>query len=226
MHFQLPQGKTLGIVGKVGSGKSTLIKLLLREYDQYQGQININQNDIRDYTLDALLDSIGYVPQDNFLFSTDVRDNIRFADFEKEQEAVEAAASSGAVHEDILTFAQGYDTVVGERGVSLSGGQKQRIAISRAIMTDPEILILDDLLSAVDAKTEEAILMNLKTLRANQTTIITANRLSSVMHADEIIVMDDGTIAERGTHDSLLAQQGWYAEMWVKQQLNQAMGGQ
>ena len=108
----------------------------------------------------------------------------------------------------------------------LSGGQKQRIAISRAIMTDPEILILDDSLSAVDAKTEEAILMNLKTLRANQTTIITANRLSSVMHADEIIVMDDGTIAERGTHDSLLAQQGWYAEMWVKQQLNQAMGGQ
>lgn len=203
-----------------------MIKLLLREYDQYQGQIKINQHDIRDYTLDALLDSIGYVPQDNFLFSTDVRDNIRFADFEKEQEAVEAAASSGAVHEDILTFAQGYDTVVGERGVSLSGGQKQRIAISRAIMTDPEILILDDSLSAVDAKTEEAILMNLKTLRANQTTIITANRLSSVMHADEIIVMDDGTIAERGTHDSLLAQQGWYAEMWVKQQLNQAMGGQ
>ena len=202
-----------------------MIKLLLREYDQYQGQIKINQHDIRDYTLDALLDSIGYVPQDNFLFSTDVRDNIRFADFEKEQEAVEAAASSGAVHEDILTFAQGYDTVVGERGVSLSGGQKQRIAISRAIMTDPEILILDDSLSAVDAKTEEAILMNLKTLRANQTTIITANRLSSVMHADEIIVMDDGTIAERGTHDSLLAQQGWYAEMWVKQQLNQAMGG-
>ncbi|KRM22479.1 ABC transporter ATP-binding protein [Latilactobacillus graminis] len=225
VSFTLQQGKTLGIVGKVGSGKTTLIKLLLREYDQYQGKIEINRHDIRDYSLDALLDSIGYVPQDNFLFSTDVRDNIRFADFERDQAAVEAAATSSAVHDDILRFAQGYETVVGERGVSLSGGQKQRIAIARAIMTDPEILILDDSLSAVDAKTEEAILMNLKTLRANQTTIITANRLSSVMHADEIIVMDNGQIAERGTHEALLAADGWYAKMWWKQQLNQALGG-
>lgn len=129
------------------------------------------------------------------------------------------------MHDDILTFVQGYETVVGERGVSLSGGQKQRIAIARAIMTDPEILILDDSLSAVDAKTEEAILMNLKTMRADQTTIITANRLSSVMHADEIIVMDDGQITERGTHEALLAADGWYAEMWLKQQLSQALGG-
>lgn len=223
--FTLPQGKTLGIVGKVGSGKTTLIKLLLREYDQYQGEIQIDGHDIRDYSLDALLDSIGYVPQDNFLFSTDVRDNIRFADFDRNQAAVEDAAISSAVHDDILTFAQGYETVVGERGVSLSGGQKQRIAIARAIMTDPEILILDDSLSAVDAKTEEAILMNLKTMRADQTTIITANRLSSVMHADEIIVMDDGQITERGTHEALLAADGWYAEMWLKQQLSQALGG-
>ena len=223
--FTLPQGKTLGIVGKVGSGKTTLIKLLLREYDQYQGEIQIDGHDIRDYSLDALLDSIGYVPQDNFLFSTDVRDNIRFADFDRNQAAVEDAAISSAVHDDILTFVQGYETVVGERGVSLSGGQKQRIAIARAIMTDPEILILDDSLSAVDAKTEEAILMNLKTMRADQTTIITANRLSSVMHADEIIVMDDGQITERGTHEALLAADGWYAEMWLKQQLSQALGG-
>lgn len=223
--FTLPQGKTLGIVGKVGSGKTTLIKLLLREYDQYQGEIQIDGHDIRDYSLDALLDSIGYVPQDNFLFSTDVRDNIRFADFDRNQAVVEDAAISSAVHDDILTFVQGYETVVGERGVSLSGGQKQRIAIARAIMTDPEILILDDSLSAVDAKTEEAILMNLKTMRADQTTIITANRLSSVMHADEIIVMDDGQITERGTHEALLAADGWYAEMWLKQQLSQALGG-
>ena len=223
--FTLPQGKTLGIVGKVGSGKTTLIKLLLREYDQYQGEIQIDGHDIRDYSLDALLDSIGYVPQDNFLFSTDVRDNIRFADFDRNQAAVEDAAISSAVYDDILTFVQGYETVVGERGVSLSGGQKQRIAIARAIMTDPEILILDDSLSAVDAKTEEAILMNLKTMRADQTTIITANRLSSVMHADEIIVMDDGQITERGTHEALLAADGWYAEMWLKQQLSQALGG-
>lgn len=223
--FTLPQGKTLGIVGKVGSGKTTLIKLLLREYDQYQGEIQIDGHDIRDYSLDALLDSIGYVPQDNFLFSTDVRDNIRFADFDRNQAAVEDAAISSAVHDDILTFVQGYETVVGERGVSLSGGQKQRIAIARAIMTDPEILILDDSLSAVDAKTEEAILMNLKTMRADQTTIITANRLSSVMHADEIIVMDDGQITERGIHEALLAADGWYAEMWLKQQLSQALGG-
>lgn len=225
IHFNLPQGKTLGIVGKVGSGKSTIIKLLLREYDQYKGQIKIGPHDIRDYALDALLDSIGYVPQDNFLFSTDVRDNIRFADFAQPQPQVEVVANQSAVHDDILTFAQGYDTIVGERGVSLSGGQKQRIAIARAIMTNPEILILDDSLSAVDAKTEEAILDNLKTMRAQQTTIITANRLSSVMHADEIIVIDQGTITERGTHAELLAQAGWYAEMWTKQQLNQAMGG-
>lgn len=225
IHFNLPQGKTLGIVGKVGSGKSTIIKLLLREYDQYKGQIKIGPHDIRDYALDALLDSIGYVPQDNFLFSTDVRDNIRFADFAQPQPQVEVVANQSAVHDDILTFAQGYDTIVGERGVSLSGGQKQRIAIARAIMTNPEILILDDSLSAVDAKTEEVILDNLKTMRAQQTTIITANRLSSVMHADEIIVIDQGTITERGTHAELLAQAGWYAEMWTKQQLNQAMGG-
>ena len=225
IHFNLPQGKTLGIVGKVGSGKSTIIKLLLREYDQYKGQFKIGPHDIRDYALDALLDSIGYVPQDNFLFSTDVRDNIRFADFAQPQPQVEVVANQSAVHDDILMFAQGYDTIVGERGVSLSGGQKQRIAIARAIMTNPEILILDDSLSAVDAKTEESILDNLKTMRAQQTTIITANRLSSVMHADEIIVIDQGTITERGTHAELLAQAGWYAEMWTKQQLNQAMGG-
>lgn len=225
IHFNLPQGQTLGIVGKVGAGKSTIIKLLLREYDRYKGQIQIGGHDIQDYALDALLDSIGYVPQDNFLFSTDVRDNIRFADFEQDQAQIEKVANQSAVHDDILTFAQGYDTIVGERGVSLSGGQKQRIAIARAIMTNPEILILDDSLSAVDAKTEETILTNLKTMRARQTTIITANRLSSVMHADEIIVIDEGTIIERGQHAELLAQAGWYAQMWQKQQLNQAMGG-
>jgi len=223
--FRLERGQTLGIVGRTGSGKSTIFRLLLREYDQYAGSINYNGIDIRKYSLDALLSGIGYVPQDNFLFSSDVRENIRFADPSISQQKVEEAARLTAIHQDILGFPDGYDTLVGERGVSLSGGQKQRIAIARALVTEPELLILDDSLSAVDAKTEEAILTGLKEKRADQTTIIAAHRISSVMHANEIIVLDEGRIVERGTHHELMGQQGWYRRMYEKQQLETKLEG-
>lgn len=223
VKFTVENRQTLGIVGKTGSGKTTLFKLLMREYDNYQGEIQFNHIDIKNYQLDALLNHIGYVPQDNFLFSTTVRENIRYARPEASQEEVEAVALLANVHHDILQFPQGYDTRVGERGVSLSGGQKQRIAIARAILTQPELLILDDSLSAVDAKTEEAILRAIKEDKSDRMTLIAAHRLSSVMHADEILVMDNGQVVERGTHDELIAFDGWYAEMYAKQQLEQGL---
>lgn len=219
LQFVVNEGETLGIVGKTGSGKTTIMKLLLREFDDYAGQITFGSRNIKDYTLDALLGSLGYVPQDHFLFSTTIRDNIRFIDPTLPQSEVEQAAQLADIATDIEEMPAGYDTLVGERGVSLSGGQKQRLSIARALIAKPEILILDDALSAVDAKTEEAILSNLKAARQNKTTIIAAHRLSSVMHAKEIIVIEKGQIIERGTHQELLALGGWYAKMWAKQQL-------
>lgn len=225
IKFAISEGETLGIVGKTGAGKTTALKLLMREYDDYSGKITFGDIDIKDYALDALLPAIGYVPQDHFLFSMTIRDNIRFAEPKLAQDKVEAAAALAAIDEDIKMLPQGYDTMVGERGVSLSGGQKQRISIARALVVDPELLILDDALSAVDAKTEEAILSGLKRYRKDKTTIIAAHRLSSVMHAKEIIVLDEGQIIERGSHEELLALGGWYYRMWERQQLEAKIEG-
>lgn len=220
-YFQLKSGNTLGIVGHTGSGKSTIFKLLLRDYDGYKGKITYNNKDVKAYSLDAVSQGIGYVPQGTFLFSTTIRENIRFVNPQLTQEQVEYFAKLADVHNDIMQFPEGYDTQVGERGVSLSGGQKQRIAIARALATQAEFLILDDALSAVDAQTEARILDNLREIRKNESTIIATHRISSIMHADEIIVLDKGQIVERGTHAELLANQGWYSEMYEEQQLQQ-----
>ncbi|WP_373705624.1 ABC transporter ATP-binding protein [Jeotgalibaca porci] len=220
-HFQLKSGNTLGIVGHTGSGKSTIFKLLLRDYDGYTGKIKYNDKDIKHYSLDAVSQGIGYVPQGTFLFSTTVRENIRFVNPQLTQEQVEHFAKLADIHDDIEQFPEGYDTEVGERGVSLSGGQKQRIAIARALATEAEFLILDDALSAVDAQTEARILENLRAIRRNESTIIATHRISSIMHADEIIVLDKGQIVERGTHSELLTNEGWYSQMYEEQQLQQ-----
>ena len=219
IHLQIPEGKTLGIVGKTGSGKTTLLSLLLRTYDDYQGSIYFGNYSIKDYRLDAYLPAIGYVPQDHFLFSTTIAENICFANPNFGKEKMIQAAKQAAIHEDIMQMPHGYETLVGERGISLSGGQKQRISIARAFITEPNLLILDDALSAVDAKTEEAILEQIRQKESHSSMIIVAHRLSSVMHADEIIVLEDGQIVERGTHQELLDNQAWYAKMWHKQQL-------
>ncbi|MGM9946212.1 MAG: ABC transporter transmembrane domain-containing protein [Lysinibacillus sp.] len=191
VSFELQAGETLGIVGRTGSGKTAILKLLLRQFDQYDGEITYGGISIEDYKKERLREAIGYVPQDHFLFSTTVANNIAFSNEHASAQQVERAAKIAHIHEDIMNFSEGYDTVVGERGVALSGGQKQRISIARALMMEPNLLILDDSLSAVDAKTEEAILQSLKAERANATTIITSHRLSAIQHANVILFMED-----------------------------------
>ena len=219
IHFSLEKGQTLGLVGQTGSGKTALIKLLLREYDVDQGAIYLNGHDIRAYRLADLRSLMGYVPQDQFLFASSILDNIRFGNPDLPFSAVEEATQLAQVYQDIQAMPEGFDTVIGEKGVSLSGGQKQRLAMSRAMILNPDILILDDSLSAVDAKTEFAIIDNLKETRKDKTTIITTHRLSAVVHADLILVMQDGRIIERGRHEDLLALDGWYAQTYQSQQL-------
>ncbi len=227
IRVNLKQGQTLGIVGKTGSGKTTLLKLLLREFDCHNNGILIGGKPITAYTLDALRSAIGYVPQDHVLFSATIAENIAFGKPQATREEIEEAAKIACIHEDIMHFPEGYETVVGERGVTLSGGQKQRISIARALLLNPEILILDDSLSAVDAKTEQIIFEALKENRKGKTTIVSAHRLSAVEHAEQIIVLDEGKIIEQGTHEQLLEIDGWYAMMYHRQQLESlvAQGG-
>lgn len=223
IHFTLKKGQTLGLVGQTGSGKTTLIKLLLREHDVTDGQIILDGHDIKDYNLSDLRQLTGYVPQDQMLFATSIINNVRFGDINLDIYRVERATQLSHVYDDIKAMPEGFETLIGEKGVSLSGGQRQRIAMSRAMILDPDILILDDSLSAVDARTEYSIIENLKASRQDKTTIISAHRLSAVVHADLILVMQDGHIVERGNHEELLAQDGWYARTYESQQLAEAV---
>ncbi len=224
IDFTLKTGQTLGLVGKVGAGKTTIIQLLLREFDKYDGKITLNGHDIREIPLNVLLRQISYVPQDNYLFSTSIQKNIAFSDANSDENAIVSAAKKSDLHNDILQMPGGYNTLVGENGVSLSGGQKQRMSIARALLKQSQILVLDDALSAVDAKTEMAILKSLSKEREGKTTLIATHRLTSVMNADLILVLKDGQIVERGTHDQLLAENGWYADMWQRQELEAKVG--
>ncbi|KJY61528.1 ABC transporter ATP-binding protein [Lactobacillus apis] len=224
IDFTLKTGQTLGLVGKVGAGKTTIIQLLLREFDKYDGKITLNGHDIREIPLNVLLRQISYVPQDNYLFSTSIQKNIAFSDANSDESAIVSAAKKSDLHNDILQMPGGYNTLVGENGVSLSGGQKQRMSIARALLKQSQILVLDDALSAVDAKTEMAILESLSKEREGKTTLIATHRLTSVMNADLILVLKDGQIVERGTHDQLLAENGWYADMWQRQELEAKVG--
>lgn len=224
IQFTLKPGQTLGLVGKVGSGKTTIIQLLLREFDDYQGKILLNGHDIRTIPLNVLLRNIAYVPQNNYLFSTSIQKNIAFSQDDAGENRIIEAAKKSDLHNDILQMPLAYNTLVGENGISLSGGQRQRVSIARALLKHSQILIMDDALSAVDAKTETTILSSLKQERRNKTTIIAAHRLTSVMNADLILVLKNGHIIERGIHQQLLKRDGWYAEMWRRQELEEKVG--
>ncbi len=214
ISLNVPGGRTLGIIGKTGSGKSTLVNLLLKMYNVPDETIRIGGADINEYRLAALRGGFGLVPQDNFLFSASIAENIRFFKDVYTDEQVEQAARNSCIYESIAGLPGGFETVLGERGVNLSGGQKQRVSIARALVKDPEILVLDDALSAVDTVTESEILANLRKVRQKKTTVIIASRISAVMEADEIIVLDGGRICERGTHGQLLAEGGVYSEIY------------
>lgn len=217
ISFSVKAGETLAIVGNTGSGKSTVLELIGRLYDVAPGSLLIDGIPIANRNLDNLRDAIGYVPQDAFLFSDSIKKNIRFGKEEATDEEVVKAAKNAAVHKNIIDFSNGYDTVLGERGISLSGGQKQRVSIARAIIKDPKILLFDDCLSAVDTETEEEILQNLQKISQNKTTIIVSHRVSSAKNADKIIVLEEGQIIQQGTHNELINLEGYYKELYNKQ---------
>ncbi|WP_138753839.1 ABC transporter ATP-binding protein [Paenibacillus sinopodophylli] len=219
VSFTLRQGQTLGIVGRTGSGKTTLLKQLLREYPLGRGEISISGTSLDCLRIEDLLGWIGYVPQQPILFSKSIRENIFFGLREGTEADLQRALERASFAKDIKFLPDGLATMVGERGVALSGGQKQRVSIARALIADPEILLMDDALSAVDGKTEAEIIEGIRTERAGKTTLITTHRLSAVQHADWIIVLDDGRIVQEGTHEQLLESGGWYREQYDRQQL-------
>ena len=217
ISFQIKEGETLAILGKTGSGKSTILDLIGRLYDIDKGSITINSTEINNLNLNDLRDSIGYVPQDAFLFSDTIKTNIKFGKQDATDDDVIDAAKNAQVHKNIIKFNKSYETVLGERGITLSGGQKQRVSIARAIIKSPKILLLDDCLSAVDTETEEKILKNLSKISKGKTSIIVSHRVSSAKNANKIIVLDDGQIVQQGTHDKLIGIDGYYKHLYLKQ---------
>ena len=217
VSFEVKKGKTLAIIGNTGSGKSTILELIGRLYDVDRGTIEIDRKSIKTLNLNSLRSNIGFVPQDPFLFSDTLKNNIKFGNQNATDLEVIDAAKKAVVHENILNFKKGYDTFLGERGITLSGGQKQRVSIARAFIKKPQILLLDDCLSAVDTETEEQILNNIELVTKNKTTIIVSHRISSAKNADSIVVLNDGVITQKGTHDALISVEGYYKELYQKQ---------
>ncbi len=225
INLHVPAGTTLAIVGRTGNGKSTLVNLLLHLYNTKPGMILLDGRDINTISLKTLRENIAYVPQDNFLFSATLKSNISFGVNEEDMDSIIHATKAACIHESIVSFPDGYETIVGERGVTLSGGQKQRSSIARALLKDAPILILDDALSAVDTDTEEHILHNLKKNRSGKTTILIAHRISTIQNADIILVLEDGKAKEIGSHAELMQLNGIYRDMFEKQQLEHLQGG-
>lgn len=217
ISFSVKEGETLAIIGKTGSGKSTILDLIGRLYDVSSGKVLVDGTEIGSLNLENLRKSIGYVPQDAFLFSDSIKNNIKFGKVSATDEEVYEAARNAAVHQNIIEFNNGYDTVLGERGITLSGGQKQRVSIARAIIKSPKLLLFDDCLSAVDTETEEQILNNLYRVSKGTTTIIVSHRVSSAKNADKIIVLEDGQVLQEGTHDQLINLDGYYKELYLTQ---------
>ncbi|WP_096440205.1 ABC transporter ATP-binding protein [Alteribacter populi] len=221
INLSIKKGETIGIVGKTGAGKTTLLKQLLREYPSGAGSLTVSDVPIGEIELGQLKSWIGYIPQEQFLFSKTIRENVRFGRPDASDYDFYRVLDLASITKDIKTFPKGIETLVGEKGVSLSGGQKQRVSIARALLKKPEILILDDALSAVDAKTEATIITNIRHERKEKTTFISAHRMSAVSHADQIVVIENGRITEAGTHDDLMKLGGWYQEQYTAQQIEQ-----
>jgi ATP-binding cassette subfamily B protein len=217
VSFSVTPGETLAIIGKTGSGKSTILDLIGRLYDVTNGQILIDNQPLNQIHLKSLRDSIGYVPQDAFLFSDTINNNIKFGKEEATDEEVIQAAKYAQVHKNIIDFNNGYETILGERGITLSGGQKQRVCIARAIIKAPQVLLFDDCLSAVDTETEEKILNNLMKISKGKTTVIVSHRVSSAKNANKIIVLDAGKIVQQGSHETLIQEDGYYKDLYLKQ---------
>lgn len=217
ISFSIEKGKTLAIIGRTGSGKSTILELIGRLYDVTSGEIQMDNTPLRELNLNDLRTAIGYVPQDAFLFSDSIKENIKFGAPNATDEEVITFAKAAVVHENIIDFKEGYNTILGERGITLSGGQKQRVSIARALISKPKLILLDDCLSAVDTETEEQILEGLHQINEDTTTIIVSHRISSAKNADQIIILNEGEITQQGTHNQLIKEEGYYKELYLKQ---------
>ena len=224
INLTIEAGTRLAIVGRVGSGKSTLVSFIGRMLEPEPGQVYVDGTDIRDLSLETLRTQVAFVPQETFLFATSIRENIAFADSGMDFEKIKEAAQIARIHDQIMTFPEQYENIVGERGVMLSGGEKQRVAIARAIAANPRIFVFDDCLSAVDTNTEEEILGGLEEVLKDRTAVIISHRVSSIRNVDRIVVLDEGEIVEQGTHEELIALGGTYADIYRRQQLEEEIG--